>query len=113
VRDEAVPSTHTGGTRRRHEWRRHPFLCGEHDQGIAQSRQGEGTGRMTGYCPHCGQRMLMRRGVLLSPRLADIIDTVARRGEAGVMPEVLASVIYGESSPGDASAPRGQHLASQ
>jgi hypothetical protein len=53
---------------------------------------------MAMLCPHCGQRMLMRHGVLLSPKLADIFDVIERRGRAGIFAEVLAWVVYGTSS---------------
>ncbi len=33
---------------------------------------------MKDACPHCGQRMLERLGVLLSPKQADIFDMIAR-----------------------------------
>ena len=54
---------------------------------------------MAGVCPHCGQRMLVRHGVRLSPLLADLFDMIAR-SEAGVEAEVLAGVFY----PGKARA---------
>jgi hypothetical protein len=45
-------------------------------------------------CPHCGQRMLMRHGVRLSPKLADIFDMIEHAGERGIDPEVLSSCFY-------------------
>jgi hypothetical protein len=45
-------------------------------------------------CPHCGQRMLMRHGVRLPPRLADLFDMIERSKRRGVLCEVLAWVFY-------------------
>ncbi|MBR0879659.1 hypothetical protein ACVMGC_001061 [Bradyrhizobium barranii subsp. barranii] len=45
-------------------------------------------------CPCCGQRLLVRHGVALSPVLADLFDIVWRAGPRGVEPEVLAGVFY-------------------
>jgi hypothetical protein len=45
-------------------------------------------------CPHCGQRMLMRHGVRLSPKCADIFDMIERAGERGVAPEILQDVFF-------------------
>ena len=54
-------------------------------------------------CPCCGQRMLLRHGVALSPRLADLFDMVEHAGERGIAMEVLIDVFY----PGKSSrAPR-------
>lgn len=47
-----------------------------------------------GNCPACGQRLLTRHGVELSPRLADLFDMIERSEGRGVMPEVLADVFY-------------------
>jgi hypothetical protein len=41
-------------------------------------------------CLHCGQRMLMRHGVRLPPRLADLFDMIERSKTRGVLCEVLA-----------------------
>jgi hypothetical protein len=49
---------------------------------------------MIAICPHCGQRMLLRYGVRLTPHLADIFDAIARRGDHGIAMEALAAVIY-------------------
>jgi hypothetical protein len=49
-------------------------------------------------CPQCGQRLLMRHGVRLSPRLADIFDVIERRGEFGVYPETLLWLFYAGQS---------------
>ena len=50
-------------------------------------------------CPHCGQRMLIRHGVRLSPRLADIFDIIEHSGDRGVTEEVLSTIFYsGRSS---------------
>ena len=53
-------------------------------------------------CPHCGQRMLIRHGVRLSPRLADIFDIIEHSGERGVTEEVLASIFYSGRSAREA-----------
>jgi hypothetical protein len=45
-------------------------------------------------CPHCGQRMLVRHGVRLSPLLADLFDIIARSGESGIAASVLADIFY-------------------
>lgn len=45
-------------------------------------------------CPHCGQRMLVRHGVRLSPRLADLFDMIEHSGKRGILGEVLAWVFY-------------------
>jgi hypothetical protein len=45
-------------------------------------------------CPDCGQRMLVRHGVRLSPKLADIFDMVEHAGDRGVNLEVLAWCFY-------------------
>ncbi len=49
---------------------------------------------MSGTCPCCGQRLLTRHGVVLSPRLADLFDMIGNSGDRGVMPEILAGVFY-------------------
>ena len=38
--------------------------------------------------------MLMRHGVRLSPRLADIFDIIEHSGDRGVTEEVLSSIFY-------------------
>jgi len=53
-------------------------------------------------CPHCGQRMLIRHGAKLSPRLADIFDLIEHSGDRGVSMEVLVSVFYTGKSKRDA-----------
>jgi hypothetical protein len=58
--------------------------------------------REHGACPHCGQRMLMRHGVHLPPKLADLFDTIERTGEAGISTEVLRGVLYPGKSTRDA-----------
>lgn len=45
-------------------------------------------------CPCCGQRLLKRHGVALSPGLADLFDVIWRAGPRGVEPEVLAGIFY-------------------
>ena len=47
-------------------------------------------------CPACGQRVLIRLGVKLSPRQADIFDVISNTGERGLAQEVLADIL----SPG-------------
>ena len=49
-------------------------------------------------CPTCHQRVLLRRGIHLSPRLADIYDHIERRGDLGEEDEVLLSMFYGACS---------------
>jgi hypothetical protein len=49
-------------------------------------------------CPLCGQRMLIRHGVALSPRQADIFDLIENSGERGVLNSVLAWVFYSDKS---------------
>lgn len=46
-------------------------------------------------CPHCGQRMLVRHGVQLSPKLADIFDAIERCGKFGISKEELGVMFYG------------------
>ncbi len=53
---------------------------------------------MTDVCPHCGQRMLLRHGVKLSPKQADIFDHIEHSGTRGVPPDVLAWVFYPNST---------------
>ena len=57
---------------------------------------------MTDTCPHCGQRMLMRHGVRLPPRCADLFDMIEHSGKRGVTREVLAWVFYPGKSKRDA-----------
>jgi hypothetical protein len=45
-------------------------------------------------CPCCGQRLLVRHGVALSPRLADLFDLIERSGQRGIFSEVLADIFY-------------------
>jgi hypothetical protein len=45
-------------------------------------------------CPCCGQRLLKRHGVALSPRLADLFDMIERAGQRGIATEVLADIFY-------------------
>ena len=44
-------------------------------------------------CPHCGQRLITRHGVSLTPLLAAIFDIVERAGERGVMMEALVAAL--------------------
>ena len=46
------------------------------------------------HCRHCGQLILMRCGVRLSPRLADIFDMIERAGDHGVTVERLVVAFY-------------------
>lgn len=48
-------------------------------------------------CPHCNQRMLMRHGVQLSPREADLFDLIAARKNDGIHMDVLAWTWAGAS----------------
>jgi hypothetical protein len=45
-------------------------------------------------CPCCGQLLLARHGVALSPRLAELFDIIERAGQRGVSTEVLADIFY-------------------
>ncbi len=49
-------------------------------------------------CPRCKQRVLVRLGVHLSPRQADIFDIVWNSDTRGTTEEVLASIFYPEKS---------------
>ena len=53
-------------------------------------------------CPTCHQRILIRHGVRLSPRLADIFDAIERREKAGEFEEILAVMFYGGKPKRDA-----------
>ena len=46
---------------------------------------------MSDVCPHCGQKMLIRHGIKLSPKLADMFDMIARRAMDA---ETMAWVFY-------------------
>src|SRR5262249_7172962 len=61
---------------------------------------------MSYECPHCGQRLLMRYGVGLSPRQADIFDMIERAiAGGGIEMDVLADLM----TPGMATnKPRNQ-----
>ena len=52
-------------------------------------------------CPHCGQRVLTRHGVELSPKLADIFDSVWVAGSGGLSKEELATMYFGSSNRTD------------
>ena len=54
------------------------------------------------FVRHCGQRMLMRHGVRLSPRCADLLDMIEHSGTRGVPEEILVSVFYPDKSTRDA-----------
>jgi hypothetical protein len=49
-------------------------------------------------CPHCHQRMLMRHGVRLPPRCADLFDMIENTGARGVLCETLAWVFYSDKT---------------
>ena len=49
-------------------------------------------------CPACGQRVLVRHNVWLSPLLADIFDAIERTGIDGIPPRELAVMFYGEDT---------------
>ena len=51
---------------------------------------------MTLYCPHCGQRVLLRLGADLSPRQADVFDVIERQTKrGGIRSDVLAGMFKG------------------
>jgi hypothetical protein len=58
-----------------------------------------------GVCPHCGQRILIRHGAQLSPKLADIFDAIAGAGARGISFESLRAAIYPDV-PNDRAAVR-------
>jgi hypothetical protein len=48
---------------------------------------------MTHYCPCCGQRVLMRLGVGLSPKRADVFDAIHNQSNyGGIRSDVLAGM---------------------
>ena len=49
-------------------------------------------------CPHCGRRMLIRHGVRLPPKLADMFDAIAGRGANGLTCETMAWMFYPNKS---------------
>lgn len=53
-------------------------------------------------CPHCGQRMLIRYGVKLSPKLADIFDAIENSKDRGIDLETLSWMFYPDSKKQDA-----------
>lgn len=55
-----------------------------------------------GFCPCCGQRMLIRHGVRFPPYLANMFDMIEHSGARGVTSEVLMSVFYPGRSEADA-----------
>jgi len=50
----------------------------------------------SGICPYCRQRMLIRHGVRLSPRQADLFDIIERVSQAGgrISIEALVDIFY-------------------
>ena len=57
--------------------------------------------REQAICKCCGQRLLVRHGVQLSPILADLLDMIERTGKAGITCEALASIFYPNKSDHD------------
>ena len=53
---------------------------------------------MDNVCPCCGQRLLVRHGVRLSPKLADLFDLIERSGGRGVHMDVLVNVFHPDRS---------------
>jgi hypothetical protein len=54
-------------------------------------------------CPACGQRVLIRHGVKLSPKLCDIFDVIDRATKrGGIDAESLAWILYPTVSRSDA-----------
>ncbi len=49
----------------------------------------------TWTCPCCHQRVLLRHGVRLSPKQADIFDAINARRD-GIEPEVLCWMFWGD-----------------
>lgn len=45
------------------------------------------------FCPHCGQPLLVRYGVKLTPKKAELLDAIERRA-AGVALGTLAETLY-------------------
>jgi DNA-binding SARP family transcriptional activator len=45
------------------------------------------------FCPHCGQPLLIRYGVKLTPKKAELMDLIERRA-AGVAIGTLAETLY-------------------
>ena len=47
-------------------------------------------------CPSCGQRLLMRHGIKLSPKKADLLDAIedASKGRGGIEISVLVGMLY-------------------
>lgn len=56
--------------------------------------------REQGICKCCGQRLLTRHGVRLSPILADLFDMIERT-KAGITSETLAGIFYPNKSDKD------------
>lgn len=61
-----------------------------------------GSRRSSDECPHCGQRMLLRHGVRLAPKQADIWDMIEHSGQLGVSDEVLVDVFFSNKPLRDA-----------
>jgi len=52
---------------------------------------------MTHYCPKCGQRVLLRYGVHLSPRRADIFDVIKRASKYGGVSSLNLEGMFGKN----------------
>lgn len=53
---------------------------------------------MTLYCSHCGQKILLRHGVQLSPRRAEIFDVINHHNKrGGIRSDVLANQFGGSN----------------
>lgn len=57
--------------------------------------------REQAICKCCGQRLLVRHSVQLSPLLADLFDMVERFGSHGISCETLARMFYSGKSDRD------------
>jgi len=50
------------------------------------------------FCPCCGQRVMLRLGVLLSPRRADVFDAIERQSNyGGIRSDALAGMFGGSN----------------
>ena len=56
---------------------------------------------MNDACPHCGQKVLVRLGVMLSPRLTEIFDVIERSWNRRTTREVFGWMFYGNKSKRD------------
>lgn len=53
---------------------------------------------MTLACPHCGQRVLLRFGVILSPRRADVFDAIYNQNNYGGIRADALKAMFGSIS---------------